>query len=341
MSYQERADREAARILRARDQIACTWLCDCEIHAELVYLVPDIIPQGGLVVLYGPPNAGKSTMALDIAFAVAHGALWRNRQAHQGLVVYSGGEGRIGVERRLCALRKQYPNLRGGSLCCDWNVTNFRDRDAVQTFVSAIRSAESVSGEKCVLVVIDTLSRHIYGSDNDPEHMASFIAGCDLVRREIGCAQLVVHHSGKDAGRGARGHSSLLCACDTEIEVTDEKPHWMRITKQRDGARLPALAFDLSIVSLGHDVSGREITAATIDHLDLPPPRAQPKGRQQQRVFEELERRKRAGDVAWPRRQVAGIAESLGVSRTQSYMMCAKLIEGGFLKESAGGVTLS
>ncbi len=49
--------------------------------------------------------------------------------------------------------------------------------------------------------------------------MGALVRCMDLIRQETGACVLFVHHSGKDAAKGARGHSLLRAAIDTEIEV--------------------------------------------------------------------------------------------------------------------------
>jgi hypothetical protein len=341
MDWDKRAEAEGEQIRKAREPMPVTWLCDSDVHADAVYVVSKLLPRDALAVIYGAPNAGKSTVALDLAFAIAHGAPWRKFETRRGLAFYSAGEGRVGVDRRLCALKKQHPTLRGGSLCCDWNTPNLREPDAVLSLIARIRAAQSECEERCALVVVDTLARHLYGSDNDPEHMGEFVASCDTIRRQIGCAVLIVHHSGKDSARGARGHSSLLGACDTEIEVTDGAPHWITVTKQRDGDRLPPLAFELNAVNLGRDAAGEDITAVTVEHRDLAPPKLEPRNGYQLAVLTELEQRAKAGDVAWPKKEITQIARDLGVCRSSAFSVATALVAGGFLKPSVGGYTLT
>jgi len=58
---------------------------------------------------------------------------------------------------------------------------------------------------------------------------------------------MVIHHSGKDPSKGARGHSSLKGAVDTEILIADNK---LSVTKQRDLPRIPKIPFRLEVVEL-------------------------------------------------------------------------------------------
>lgn len=73
------------------------------------------------------------------------------------------------------------------------------------------------------LVVIDTLARCFGGNDeNDARDMGAFIEGCDVIKQKTGATVLVVHHSGKDEAKGARGSSSFRAALDAEFNVKRE-----------------------------------------------------------------------------------------------------------------------
>jgi RecA-family ATPase len=63
-------------------------------------------------------------------------------------------------------------------------------------------------------VVIDTLSRALAGgNENAPDDMGALVINTDKVRQLTGAALIYIHHSGKDAALGARGHS-LTPSCN-------------------------------------------------------------------------------------------------------------------------------
>ena len=81
---------------------------------------------------------------------------------------------------------------------------------------------------------------------------------------------MIVHHSGKDISRGARGHSSLKGAVNTEIELTVEGT--IRIAsnkKQRENARQPYVAFSLKTVVVGKDTDAEDITSCVVEVSDV------------------------------------------------------------------------
>jgi AAA domain/Bifunctional DNA primase/polymerase, N-terminal/Primase C terminal 1 (PriCT-1) len=318
------------------------WLKDVTIGEDEIYLIAKLLPSKVLIVLYGAPGSGKSTLVLSMAHAIAHGLHWREFVTTPGLVVYLAGEGRIGVERRLVALMREHPELKPGPLVIDYSVPNLREQASTDRLLERIKKAQGECGQSCVLIIVDTLSRHLYGSDSDPKDMGEFIASVDRLRRELDCAVLVIHHSGKDATRGARGHSMLLGATDTEIEVSDSGLHWVTTTKQRDIAELPPLGFDLTSVHLAMDRQGEPITAAMVLHRPgVAPPRAKPKGAQQAQVMMELERRRTAGEAGWTDVDIKRIAIDLGISKTTAYAMGQRLLDGGFLRAAVGGYVIA
>ena len=51
-----------------------------------------------------------------------------------------------------------------------------------------------------------------------PMDMGEFIMACDRLINDLNCCVVTVHHTGKAASAGARGHSSYFAAL-TEIKV--------------------------------------------------------------------------------------------------------------------------
>jgi hypothetical protein len=86
-------------------------------------------------------------------------------------------------------------------------------------------------------IVADTVSRSLAGGDeNSSKDMGGFVRNCDLIRSETGTHLCGLRHLGKDESRGARGHSLLKAALDTELTATKAgRNGTLELTKQRDG----------------------------------------------------------------------------------------------------------
>ncbi len=95
--------------------------------------------------------------------------------------------------------------------------------------------------------------------------MGELLAGMKRLE-EITCGLvLVVHHTGKDASKGLRGHSSLFAALDGAIEVERSANHrcWSA-AKVKDGEDGKQMPFKLDVVDLGIDGDGDPITSCAV-----------------------------------------------------------------------------
>ena len=121
------------------------------------------------------------------------------------------------------------------------------------------------------LIVIDTLSRAMAGgNENSPDDMGAFIKNCDTIREETGAHVLIVHHSGKNQEMGARGHSALKAAVDTEIEIKNkDEVITAKVTKQRDGKTNQEFHFALKVMDLGEDEDGDKITSCALEATEV------------------------------------------------------------------------
>ena len=150
------------------------------------------------------------------------------------------------------------------------------------------------------LVVIDTLSRHFGGKDeNQTSEMSQFVSALDNMRQEFGVTVLLVHHTGKDANKGPRGSNALRAALDNEIlvERRDHGPVVLTNTKMKDAEPFRPMAFQLVAVNLQDD-QGRELaddygqpfTSCVLEPAEVPrqSPRAQPKKGSNQENFDRV-----------------------------------------------------
>jgi hypothetical protein len=139
--------------------------------------------------------------------------------------------------------------------------------DAVRVIDAATDASEKI-GRPVGLVVVDTLSRALAGgNENGPEDMGAFVRNLDLIRQTIPAHVQVIHHSGKDVAKGARGHTLLRAATDTEIEVSRDQATGIstaRVTKQRDLPCEGEFSFRLESVELGYDRRGKPVTSCVV-----------------------------------------------------------------------------
>jgi hypothetical protein len=143
------------------------------------------------------------------------------------------------------------------------------------------------------VVIIDTFNRAAPGLDeNSSQDMGRILAGMKRLQEITGGLVLVVHHTGKDASKGMRGHSSLLAALDGSIEVerTATSRFWSA-AKVKDGEDGKQVAFQLHRVVLGTDADGDEISSCAVgpDTIAIFKP-SEPSGKSQRSALSTIRR---------------------------------------------------
>jgi hypothetical protein len=231
--------------------------------------VEDLLRDNEFSVIYGASNCGKTFFMLDLAMHVALGKEWRGKEVEQGGVIYAALEGGHGTKNRIVAFREHYKITDKIPLAIIPSSINFLDGAVdMPAFLSAIKMAQSRMGGQVKLIVIDTLARAISGGDeNSGEAMGQLIINADKIREATNAHIAFVHHSGKDELKGARGHSSLRAAVDTEIEISrpdTESPSTIKVVKQREMEMIEDMSFTLSRVVLGVNERGKEVTSCIV-----------------------------------------------------------------------------
>ena len=250
------------------------------------WIVRGILPQAGLAVVYGEPGSGKTFFALDLVAAVARGVEWRGRRVKQGRVVYIAAEGVGGFRNRVNAYAKAH-GIDGRDL--EPSAMQLAIIDETPDLLGNDHKALADAIGRAAVVVVDTLAQTTAGgTENSGEDMGKALAHCKAIHSATGALVILIHHSGKDAARGARGWSGIKGACDAEIEITTAGSgvHSAKVTKQKDGEAGQVLPFKLLPTLLGIDEDGEPIDSCVVAACDAPPAkRAEPKGENQRAVL--------------------------------------------------------
>ena len=185
------------------------------------YLIKGWLDRAAFSVVYGASGSGKTFLALDLALHVAGGTAWHGTKVRAaGSVVYLAAEGGGAFDNRCMAWAseepfawpKTAPNFHALTLPIDL----FGSNDAEEL-------VKATADLKPILIVIDTLARAMgKGDENTARDMGIITMNVGQIIAETGAHLMVVHHSGKEASKGARGSSSLRGAVDTEISVVKE-----------------------------------------------------------------------------------------------------------------------
>lgn len=218
------------------------------------YLVSRHIIENSLCTIYGPSGAGKSFFGLELAFDIAEGkTLFNIFPTRKSGVLYlvSESDGTFGPRMQAWAKHndKDLSTISNFRLLPE--AFNFQDVDnTVKQIANIVNSEFAV---KPGVIFIDTLNRNIHGDENSPKDMNAFVRTCELLRAIFKCAIIIIHHSGKEDGRGPRGHSSLFAACDSVIKV-DGKPEDLQATiyceKVKSGKPFASYVLNKTVVEL-------------------------------------------------------------------------------------------
>ncbi|CAD6548680.1 hypothetical protein LMG27952_04768 [Paraburkholderia hiiakae] len=230
------------------------------------WLIRGVVPRNALVTVFGASGSGKSFLVLDLACAVASGeSSWFDYSVkQQATVIYCVLEGEGGIGKRLAAWKHNAGKPVPEELKFVTQPFNLlAGQQEIMELARAIQDAGGHGG----LVILDTLSRAVPGADeNSSVDMGNIVAAANTLQEKVGGVVMLVHHTGKDASKGLRGHSSLHAALDAAIEVCATKTtrEW-RVAKSKDDVSGLCHPFGLTVVDLGQDDEGDAITSCVIE----------------------------------------------------------------------------
>ena len=221
--------------------------------------VRGVLPAEGLAALYGPSASGKSFLALDLAAAIADGRDWFAHRVHAAPVVYVALEGEAGFRQRVAAWEHAHGCDLPAGLHLVLQPFKLTDSDDVRDLAAVVPAG--------AVLILDTLNRAApLADENASRDMGEILEAAKQLQASTAGLVLLVHHTGKDAARGLRGHSSLFAAMDAAIEVArdGDRREW-KVAKAKDGDDGRAHPFRLSVQELGADADGEPVTSCVVE----------------------------------------------------------------------------
>lgn len=226
------------------------------------WAVQGIFPEEGIGAIFGPVASGKSFLALLLAECFADGTPFFDRRVKRRMVIYLGLEGEGGFQRRIKVIEIN----RGGPLPDTFRLVLQSFRLNVAQDVRDLAEAISELGEGAVIFV-DTVNRAAPDIDeNSSKDMGLVIEGAKQLQSLTNGLVILVHHVGKDASKGLRGHSSLIAALDGAIEIkrNGEARSWT-IAKSKDGEDGGDHGFKLRPIYIGQDEDGELVGSCVVE----------------------------------------------------------------------------
>jgi phage/plasmid primase-like uncharacterized protein len=310
--------------------------------------IDGLIPEHGLVLLYGKPGEHKTFIALDMVLRTAYGIDWHSRAVRQTGVLYIAGEGRFGIGQRIKGWRKKH-GLEGVDAPFKLLpiAVHMLDPASIQKLKRTIDQVRTEVDFEIGMVVIDTVSRSIPGQDeNSQEAMSLFIDACTELQNHCGGTVLGIHHSGKDVERGMRGSTVLLGGCDTAIRVAKDEAHTvLSVEKQKDGEEIDDVHFTMEVVDLTTRLGAEQSTLVPVVGPAAIP--IQQKGlswHQIHEIFKSVDEQWHAGTPwsAFPQAKRRGryviemITDTYGVSAREALSCISQWQQRGYMATEGG-----
>ncbi|MFC2017154.1 AAA family ATPase [Chloroflexota bacterium] len=179
--------------------------------------------NGGRMSLTGQYKMMKSLLAHDLGFKVAAGEEWLGFKTIRGNVLYVNLE--ISEEKfqertqdfqSVCEYDTKVLHRFSEVTILDRNVNINSSTVIIQRVLDKCKE----TGFKVDMLILDPRARLISGSENEEVIIKRFCDNVDtLLTNNPGLSVVIVTHMGKDASKGAIGHSRYSGWLDTEIKI--------------------------------------------------------------------------------------------------------------------------
>ncbi|WP_407160159.1 AAA family ATPase [Bradyrhizobium sp. STM 3557] len=182
------------------------------------WLATDRIPAGDVTILSGDGGGGKTTVALQLAVAVAHDlGDWLCTTCEAGPVIFfSGEEPEAEMRRRLQRVSRkrgldpsELENLHFHFANPDACLLGVSKRDGTMEPTGLFQALETAADNiRPALIVVDSIAATFGGNQNDRVHARMFVSLFRQLARKADCAVLLLDHpslSGITSGTGRGG----------------------------------------------------------------------------------------------------------------------------------------
>jgi hypothetical protein len=229
------------------------------------WLIKKILPRGETMA-YGASIAGKTFVMLDIACHIAMGMDWNGYKTNRGKVVYICAEGAGGLTSRLKAWANHHKvswKELGDWLHIIPETPNFLDEKDVHYLAKRLKEQDTTD-----LIIVDTFAQVTAGADeNSGKDMGLALSLTKKLANTLKSAYCLIHHTGKNEERGARGWSGLKGQLDALFYIYREgekRSFW--IDKMKDDRDSFGFDFNLANAVVGTDEDGDAIESCFVEY---------------------------------------------------------------------------
>jgi hypothetical protein len=221
------------------------------------YLVDDMLPVAGLSLCAAKPKVGKSTLARNLALAVARGEPFLGRATIAGPVIY------LALEEKRAEVKAHFERMGATDELIIVHV-GLAPADALHAL------ARVVAEYKPVLAIVDPLLKLVRLSDaNDYAEVSRSLEPLIDLARTSGCHIFCTHHLGKadrDGGDAILGSTAIFAAFDTALMMKRRESDRTLRTVQRYGDDLPETVLTLD-PEAGRILAGDDLATIQLDNI--------------------------------------------------------------------------
>lgn len=247
-----------------------------------------LIPQNGIGLISGQWGSGKTTVALELAAAVAmNGTFARLPIKRQGITLFFALEGIDIVQSTLEALSIEKYDGKRIRMYYTGEPIKLLDQKgvdrAIQIAKAAMLKADKEERLPLVMIVFDTVMMAAgygnEGAEQDNVVGAKLLQAFAKIKEATGALVIGLDHYGKDISTGTRGGSAKEDAADFVVALLGDRDPSGKVTNRRmvlrkirgaaAGAEHP---FDLKVVDIGVDEDGDPDFGAVVDWDAISPP---------------------------------------------------------------------
>ena len=216
---------------------------------------------------------------------VATGMAYNGRRTEKALVIYITGEGEHMFRNRIWLAKKKLgikPGEAAFRVMTDMpNLAKGDDAGELLDAAKAIAREPQYVGLS-VVVVIDTASTALKGAREDEVGLGALMSNAHDIAKELNGLTIVIHHTGKDATKGARGSYLTNCNSDgvwriEELEG-DECGGMITCEKTREGPKNIFWTFSRQAELIGKNEHGDDVTTCYVELTSEPKPSKKPGG---------------------------------------------------------------
>jgi hypothetical protein len=227
------------------------------------WMIEKFITRRSLSAIYAPPASFKSFIGLDMGLCIAVGHEWHGFATSPARVVYVGSEGSGSVGMRIQA----WANARlAGALIPPEQFlhlgvdVNMLDPVELRGFIDAVKDRIDPD-----LIIVDTVARNFgSGDENSTKDMSAFVNNIGRLMEALETSVMLIHHTGKDEAKGARGSSALNGALDHTFRLKREEGSdrvKLITTKQKETDEHAPIFLQMGRVEVTHPKTGEIVSS--------------------------------------------------------------------------------